>query len=57
MKINIENELDKNLLSVFSADEIEQIYISLNKIEYCYGCTTLAYQKVTHNIKDNIDYI
>lgn len=57
VKINIENELDKNLLSVFSADEIEQINISLNKIEYCYGCTTLAYQKVTHNIKDNIDYI
>ena len=58
IKINIENELDKELLSNFSAEEIKQINISLNKIIYHYDFRHLIYQKVVHNIKeDGKDYI
>lgn len=58
IKLKIENELDEELLSNFSKEEINQINISLNTIEYHYGFRHLIYQKVVHNIKeDNRDYI
>ncbi len=58
IKLKIENELDEGLLSNFSKEEINQINISLNTIEYFYGFRHLIYQKVIHNIKDdNRDYI
>ena len=57
-KINIENELDKKLLSNFSQEEIKQINISLNTIEYYNNQRHLIYQKVVHNIKeDGQDFI
>lgn len=56
--IKIENELDKELLSNFTPEEIKQINISLNKIEYHYDYRHLIYQKVVHDIKkDGRDYI
>ena len=58
IKINIENELDKKLLSNFSPEEIKQINVSLNKIVYQYNFRHLIYQKIVHNIKeDGRDYI
>ena len=56
-KINIEKELDKQLLSIFSGDEIKQINKSLNMFKYGYYSTSLVYQKVIHDIKDKKDSI
>jgi len=52
IKLKIENELDKGLLSKFTPDEIEQINNSLNTMEFYYTFTNLIYQKVIHNIKN-----
>ena len=57
IKINIENEFNKEFLSKFNAEEIKQINNSLNKIKYEYDSRHLIYQKVIHNIKDKKDYI
>ena len=56
LKINIENILDKKLLSVFSHDEIQQINNAFNTIKFTYERISLVYQKVIHNIKDKKDY-
>ena len=56
IKIKIENELDKGLLSKFTSDEITQINNSLNTIEFKHGFVNLVYQKVIHNIKYNKNY-
>ena len=56
VKIKIENELDKQLISKFSAEEINQINTSLNLIKYTEG-NHLVYQKVIHNIDNNQDKI
>ena len=52
IKLKIENELDKGLLSKFTPDEIDQINNSLNTMEIHYGFVNLIYQKVIHNIKN-----
>ena len=56
IKVNIENILDKQLLSIFSPDEIKQIDNSFNTIKFKYDQTNLVYQKVIHNIKDKKDF-
>lgn len=55
LKINIENEIDKKLLSKFSSDEIKQINFSLDKIKFYPSKKYLLYHKIIHNIKDNKD--
>lgn len=50
IKLKIENELDKELLYKFSADEINQINTSLNLIKYGPG-KNLVYRKVIHCIE------
>ena len=57
VKMNIEDEIREDYLSVFSPEEIKQINFSLNTIEYHYEFRHLIYQKVIHNIKNNKDYI
>ena len=57
IKMNIEDEIHEDYLSIFSPDEIKQINFSLNTIEYDYQFRHLIYHKVIHNIKDNKDYI
>ena len=56
IKLKIENELDKGLLSKFTRDEIAQINNSLNTMEFHHNFVNLIYQKVIHNIKDNKNY-
>ena len=56
IKLKIENELDKGLLSKFTPDEIAQINNSLNTMEFHHNFVNLIYQKVIHNIKNNKDY-
>ena len=56
IKLKIENELDKGLLSKFTRDEIAQINNSLNTMEIHHNFYNLIYQKVIHNIKDNKNY-
>ena len=56
IKLKIENELDKGLLSKFTPDEIAQINNSLNTMEFNHNFVNLIYQKVIHNIKNNKDY-
>ena len=56
IKLKIENELDKGLLSKFTPDEIAQINNSLNTMEIHYGFVNLIYQKVIHNIKNKKNY-
>ena len=56
IKLNIENELNKDLLSPFSNEEIKKINNCLNNMEMNYQTTNLIYQKVIHNIKDNKNY-
>ena len=56
VKLKIENELDKQLLSKFSADEINQINTSLNLIKYS-TAKHLVYQKVIHHVENNHDKI
>ena len=51
VKLKIENELDKQLLSKFSADEINQINTSLNLIKYHRG-KNLVYTKVIHRFEE-----
>lgn len=55
LKIKIENEVDKKLLSKFSSDEIKQINFSLNKIKFDPWNKYLLYHKIIHNIKDGKD--
>ena len=55
--INIENELDKELLSKLTSDEIKKINNSLNKMRLEYGFRNLIYQKVIHNIQNGKDKI
>lgn len=55
LKIKIENEVDKKLLSKFSSDEIKQINFSLDKIKIYPGRQYLLYQKIIHNINDGKD--
>ena len=55
LKIKIENEVDKKLLSKFSSDEIKQINFSLNKIKFYPNRKSLLYHKIIHNIKDDKD--
>ena len=57
VKMNIEDEIHEDYLSIFSPEEIKQINFSLNTIEYDYDFRHLIYQKVIHNIKNNKDYI
>ena len=57
IKINIENELDKNLLSIFTSEEINQINSALNEMVIVLERKNLIYQKAIHNIKNNKDYI
>ena len=52
IKLKIENELEKGLLSKFTPDEIAQINNSLNTMEIHYNFVNLIYQKVIHNIKN-----
>ena len=52
IKLKIENELDKGLLSKFTPDEIAQINNSLNTMEFHHNMVNLIYQKVIHNIKN-----
>ena len=56
-QLNIENELDKNLLSKFSNDEIKQIKNSLNRMDFKMGTKELIHHKIIHNIKDKQDFI
>jgi hypothetical protein len=56
VKLKIENELDKGLLSKFTPDEIDQINNSLNTMEIDYSFDNLIYQKVIHNIKNKKNY-
>jgi len=56
IKLKIENELDKGLLSKFTPDEIDQINNSLNTMEIDYSFDNLIYQKVIHNIKNKKNY-
>ena len=55
LKIKIENEVDKKLLSKFSSDEIKLINFSLDKIKFYPGKKYLLYHKIIHNIKDDKD--
>ena len=55
LKIKIENEVDKKLLSKFSSDEIKQINFSLDKIKIYPRKKILLYHKIIHNIKDDKD--
>ena len=57
VKINIENELDKNLLSNFTSEEIKQINTVLNTMPINFNSKNLIYQKAIHNIKNNKDSI
>ena len=57
VKINIENELNKELLSNFTSEEITQINSSLNTMVIVLDRKNLIYQKAIHNIKDNKDNI
>ena len=56
VKINIENELNKELLSNFSSEEINKINNTLNNMDIHYQMRNLIYQKVLHNIKDYKNY-
>ena len=56
-KINIENELSKELLSIFSEDEKKQINFSLNTMGIEYLRENLIYQKVIHKLVGNKDTI
>ena len=57
IKINIENELDKELLSKLTSDEIKKINNSLNKMGLHYGFRNLIYQKVIHKLQNRKDKI
>ena len=57
IKINMENELDKELLSKFTSDEIKKVNNCLNTMELSYGDRNLIYQKAIHNIQNNKDKI
>jgi len=57
VKIDIQNELSKELLSKFSSEEIKQINFSLNEMEIRVGWDNLIYHKAIHNIKNNKNYI
>ena len=57
IKINIEDVLKKELLSVFSKEEINQINFSLNEMDIKYEKDNLIYHKVIHDIKNNKDLI
>lgn len=57
VKIDIKNELSKELLSKFSSEEIKQINFSLNEMEIRVNCDNLIYHKAIHNIKNNKNYI
>ena len=57
IKIDIEKEFDKQLLSIFSGDEIKQINQSLNMMKCHWHSLNLVYQKVIHDIKDKKDSI
>lgn len=54
-KINIENELSKELLSIFSEDEKKQINFSLNSMGIEYLRENLIYQKDIHKLVGNKD--
>ena len=56
-KINIENGLSKELLSIFSEDEKKQINFSLNAMGIEYLKENLIYQKVIHKLVGNKDTI
>ena len=57
VKLDIKKELSKNLLSVFSEEEIKLINFSLNEKTIGPKIDNLIFHKAIHRIRNNKDYI